>query len=91
MRRNTDAPSEAAAAPAVPGETKVVVEHENGEEEGGSTAVPTPNEESPDQDWLEDVAVKEKEIVTVSHTSLDNASSPIEEAWIQIDATDETK
>ncbi|CAD5209660.1 unnamed protein product [Bursaphelenchus okinawaensis] len=53
-----------------------------------STAASKPNEESPDQDWLEDIAIDGKEIVTVAKQSSENSS--IEEAWIQIDATDET-
>ncbi|CAD5213552.1 unnamed protein product [Bursaphelenchus xylophilus] len=57
--------------------------------EEGTTAEPKPNEESPDQDWLEDIAVEERELLTVAKQKLgDNVS--IEEAWIQIDATDET-
>jgi hypothetical protein len=55
-----------------------------------------PAEEAEEQEWIEDVAVGSREILSVSKKLIErleqeNATLPIEPAWVQIDATDETR
>lgn len=68
------------------GDTHVIIEKDV---ENEATTAASPDEENPDQDWLEDIRV-EKEVVTVAK-QVSNGTVEIEEAWIQIDTTDETK
>lgn len=71
-----------------------VIKAAAGEEPSASTNAPV--EDADEQEWKEDLAVGSREILTVSKQLIEqleqeNGSLPMEGAWIQIDATDETK
>jgi hypothetical protein len=66
-----------------------------GDDPPSSTKAPLA-EEAAEQEWVEDLAVGSREILSINKELIEkleqeNASLPMEAAWIQIDATDETK
>ncbi|KAI6174649.1 Neur-chan-LBD domain-containing protein [Aphelenchoides bicaudatus] len=65
------------------------------DEDSSASTKATPAEEADEQEWVEDLAVGSREILSVNKELIEkleqeNASLPMEAAWIQIDATDES-